>query len=1493
MRNVVNGVLPETRVAWAVAKAACMLVALWTALPAEAGVVAYWRHEEGPVGAQPQHCNADPASGPWPILDSSGNDYHMATWSADSAPTWVSDIPVGIVPATGEVNTLAFDFTPNDDNFTYGYTGGGIEDMAFSAWTVEASFNVDHVDKYHGLVGKDGQPTASLLAPLQLKVRDDTDRAQIEILDGSGAERQVSSIAPIVPGSWYHVAAVNDGTTLELFLDSLDGNGYVSQGTVELTGGAMVESVGGWTVGRGFWNNGVTDWSDGRIDEVRISDTALTPSEFLFTAQRTLTWSGPEGGLWNSVNWTGGDPGDVPGPADHAIVQTTTVSVAEDAAAYVLGVESGGVAVATGRTLSVGSGVSFAAGTTLSLGAGATLSVSGSGTIQEVTTDGNAAIGVGGTVTIGRLDDGSVPGVLTKSGPGTLKLDNGSGDGVIAGNTAFEIRAGTLQAAGEAPLGEATSVTLAGGELRVTGPGTGAETVAYWRFEEGPVDTAPTVYQADWFVDSSGNGNHMWTWADYTSPTYRTDVPFGPVPQTGATNNLALEFNAAQDNYTQGKPITSTRFNELTVEASVKLDALDRWQVIVGKDGKPTDAAEPPLFLKFADDTDTLQAMMIDGSGTPRYIASDTPAEVGQWYQLAMTNDGTTMRFFIKGPGDANYVEQGTGVAVDGGALIASDGLWTVGRGVWDGGNTDWFDGMIDEVRISDRALAPSEFLGAGVGAGGDLQMAQTDLTVTADSTLNAIGALPVPFRSLTMQSGILTTMGAGGIVFDQGTTIAPGATSVGFNPQVSTDLGVITADGVTPVVISKVGSGDVVLDNFNTGLGAATFSAQEGRLIGRKLEWALPGSDPFEDATLRIDGGELVLDGGPTDLAVTFDNPVEGEANGILTAGPVNAGDPQTLTVNLGSASHGVTVNNGTLTLRSKGNYTLNVAGPISGPGTVRVSEGRVVLSSTDSAIESLHVSGGQLGTAGADLTIVGSLTLGDNVYAVEAGDTFQVRGDDLLASTALTLDGGRVAVVGPGGPSGTAAYWRFEEGPVDTQATVYQSDWYLDSSGNGNHMWTWADTTVPTYRADVPFNPVPQLQVPNDLSVQFVPNQDLYTNGKPINSQVFEQLTVEASVKLESLTAWQVFVGKDGKPVATEASPPLFLKFADSTDLFEAMMIDGGGTPRVIQSDFNPVVGEWYHLAMVNDGAMMRFFIKGPGDEDYVEQGEGVAVNGGAFIQSDASWTVGRGTWNGGITDWSTATIDEVRISDRALSLSELLSNEVNTAGLQLATSDFLVTADSTLHLDSHQATLGSIVLDPGVTLQVTGAGSTDVAMLAGGEGATLQGNTLVRGTLSPGGAGNVATTMVNGIMEVGDLGTYLCEISSTGHDRVDVINEMDLWLAGTLQVKAIEKIPPAEAPPASPWGPSSRSMVIMSTEGEGAVGWYFENEPAVGDHLGHGVFLEGVTVSYDDFSIEPGKMAVVVDADLFQAAPGDTDGSRFVNGIDIQNILSANRF
>src|SRR5829696_9237794 len=77
-----------------------------------------------------------------------------------------------------------------------------------------------------------------------------------------------------------------------------------------------------------------------------------------------------------------------------------------------------------------------------------------------------------------------------------------------------------------------------------------AETIAYWRFEEGsanaqltppPTDGGPGSGLA---VDQTGN-NPLRTFAGFTNPTYRPSVPLSTVG--GQPNNLSLEFGPSPD----------------------------------------------------------------------------------------------------------------------------------------------------------------------------------------------------------------------------------------------------------------------------------------------------------------------------------------------------------------------------------------------------------------------------------------------------------------------------------------------------------------------------------------------------------------------------------------------------------------------------------------------------------------------------------------------------------------------------------------------------------------------------------------------------------------------------------------------------------------------------------------------------------------------------------------------------------------------------------
>jgi len=244
----------------------------------------YWRFEEGAAGSiVPVGDNA--------VLDSISAN-HMRRFDASSAPVYVTSVaPTPLL--SGAANNLALRFTPfpvgngGQDLYTLGGQGGKpINHPITTAFTLEAAFMPAAIDRFQAIVGKDGKPTAAPEQTLTLKLRGDTNQLQIELFDAGGTIHGVRSTDPLQANQWYYAAVVNDGSTLSLYLDRNDGNGYVLQGT-DPVAGALFQNETSWSIGRGMYNNNTADWFDGIIDEVRISNTALSPGQFLFAPEPT------------------------------------------------------------------------------------------------------------------------------------------------------------------------------------------------------------------------------------------------------------------------------------------------------------------------------------------------------------------------------------------------------------------------------------------------------------------------------------------------------------------------------------------------------------------------------------------------------------------------------------------------------------------------------------------------------------------------------------------------------------------------------------------------------------------------------------------------------------------------------------------------------------------------------------------------------------------------------------------------------------------------------------------------------------------------------------------------------------------------------------------------------------------------------------------------------------------------------------------------------
>jgi hypothetical protein len=95
----------------------------------------------------------------------------------------------------------------------------------------------------------------------------------------------------------------------------------------------------------------------------------------------------------------------------------------------------------------------------------------------------------------------------------------------------------------------------------------------------------------------------------------------------------------------------------------------------------------------------------------------------GKWHAVAATSNGSTVSIYRKNitNGDASYTLLGsTSLATSANPALSTGlgdggdwdaGVWTFARGLYNGGHTDRYLGYLDDIRFTNGALAPADFL--------------------------------------------------------------------------------------------------------------------------------------------------------------------------------------------------------------------------------------------------------------------------------------------------------------------------------------------------------------------------------------------------------------------------------------------------------------------------------------------------------------------------------------------------------------------------------------------------------------------------------------------------------------------------------------------------------------------------------------------------------------------------------------------------------------
>ncbi|WP_442485640.1 LamG-like jellyroll fold domain-containing protein [Aeoliella sp. SH292] len=254
--------------------------------------IANWNFEDGTDGAEFTPAGAengsggsvDTASG---ILMRGYNEQYGAAFTSQTASGSGLAMNLEINPGAGDTTSDGY------------VTEGALHNWSPTAWTIETTVNLRNVDGWRTLIGRDGssstpaEPESDFYLQKnnidgRFRVNFDTVGGQRWVLDGALEDG-------VQANTWYAIAVVSDGQNLSMWVD--DGfQGYQQVGTVDMSAqtaanNALRPSAAGWTFGRGWYNGGFVDHVDGIMDNIKFSDTALTPAEFvgLDLAANTLT----------------------------------------------------------------------------------------------------------------------------------------------------------------------------------------------------------------------------------------------------------------------------------------------------------------------------------------------------------------------------------------------------------------------------------------------------------------------------------------------------------------------------------------------------------------------------------------------------------------------------------------------------------------------------------------------------------------------------------------------------------------------------------------------------------------------------------------------------------------------------------------------------------------------------------------------------------------------------------------------------------------------------------------------------------------------------------------------------------------------------------------------------------------------------------------------------------------------------------------------------
>ena len=209
---------------------------------------------------------------------------------------------------------------------------------------------------------------------------------------------------------------------------------------------------------------------------------------------------------------------------------------------------------------------------------------------------------------------------------------------------------------------------------------------------------APTGLVAA-YAFNEGTGT---TTADATG-TGHTGTIAGAAWSTAGRNGNALSFDGVNDWVSVADANDLDLTTGMTIEAWVRPTALSGWNTVVLKEA----TANMLAYGLYANDSSPWPAVTVRIGTAEPSVPGTAPVALNTWTHLAATYDGATLRLFVNG------VQVGSR-AHTGNITASTRVLGIGGNSVWG----EYFNGLIDDVRIYNRALSAAEIqsdMNAGV----------------------------------------------------------------------------------------------------------------------------------------------------------------------------------------------------------------------------------------------------------------------------------------------------------------------------------------------------------------------------------------------------------------------------------------------------------------------------------------------------------------------------------------------------------------------------------------------------------------------------------------------------------------------------------------------------------------------------------------------------------------------------------------------------------